>query len=302
MSQREKRRWPFEAAPHQVAPLLLYRVTARSASRNRRHTHPTDSSSPQSERKSRDFSGSNPFLDAVSIFVVGSPVRLAAAMARVRPAAPRTSASGLATFFRRAMYSARLVELVPSRMWAGLVQPAKSHWWQIAASSAPDHPAAGSHHGQLIGEEVCGDGAAPDWAGKARSAGTIRDLLTTPRQSIPNTSHVRACCASPRTARRRLGRRDMTANASRNTDGPRLTDQNEVSPLNRARQGHRDRTGDPPAGRPWRLPHLDRPNHPGEIMLSVIRRSHGPAARRPGLAAVPVASALNLPANKQPRV
>ena len=44
--------------------------------------------------------------------------------------------------------------------------------------------------GQLIGEEVCGDGAAPDWAGKARSAGTIRDLLTT-----PNPYPTQAMCA-----------------------------------------------------------------------------------------------------------
>src|SRR5258705_12293198 len=40
------------------------------------------------------------------------PVRMAAATARVRPAAPRTSANGLARFLRRAKYSHRLVALI----------------------------------------------------------------------------------------------------------------------------------------------------------------------------------------------
>jgi len=53
---------------------------------------------------------------------------MASAMARARSAAPRTSATWPATLLRRAKYSALLVALVPGRMWAGLMQPAKSHW------------------------------------------------------------------------------------------------------------------------------------------------------------------------------
>jgi hypothetical protein len=51
---------------------------------------------------------------------------MAAAMARVLPAAPRTSASGPAGSLFRAKYSALSVALVPNRMCAGVVQPAKS--------------------------------------------------------------------------------------------------------------------------------------------------------------------------------
>ena len=71
------------------------------------------------------------------------PARTAAAMARVRPAAPRTSASGLARLRLRVRYSLRLVALVPSRMCVGLVQPAKLHWSEITASSVLDHPSRG---------------------------------------------------------------------------------------------------------------------------------------------------------------
>ena len=53
---------------------------------------------------------------------------MTAAMARVRPAAPRTSASGPMGLLLRARYSTLLVAWVPKRRWFGLVQPAKSHW------------------------------------------------------------------------------------------------------------------------------------------------------------------------------
>jgi hypothetical protein len=54
------------------------------------------------------------------------PVRIAAAIARVRPAGPRTSANGLTRLRRRKWYPVRLT-LVPNRMCAGLTQPAKSN-------------------------------------------------------------------------------------------------------------------------------------------------------------------------------
>jgi len=72
-----------------------------------------------------------------------SPVRMTAATARMRPAGPRTSARGLVRLRRRRLYSVRSSALVPNRMCAGLVQPAKSDWWHSTVSSAPDHPSRG---------------------------------------------------------------------------------------------------------------------------------------------------------------
>ncbi|WP_411194418.1 hypothetical protein [Rhodococcus erythropolis] len=50
---------------------------------------------------------------------------------------------GPAMLRRRRSYSLRLVLFVPNSRCTGLVQPAKSHWWQSTASSALDHPNRG---------------------------------------------------------------------------------------------------------------------------------------------------------------
>jgi hypothetical protein len=93
--------------------------------------------------KSRDFSGSNPFLDADSIFVVGQPrshgcgdgARATGGAADIGQWAGHVL-SGCDVFG-----SVDRVSTQPHV--GGLVQPAKSHWWQITASSAPDHPSRG---------------------------------------------------------------------------------------------------------------------------------------------------------------
>jgi len=72
-----------------------------------------------------------------------SPVRTAAAKARVRPAAPRKSASGPpGSRFWRA-HSARLSAVVPRRRWAWFVRPRESQLWQRTGSSAPDQLSRG---------------------------------------------------------------------------------------------------------------------------------------------------------------
>ena len=92
---------------------------------------PTGSSSPQSERKARDFAGPYPFLDAVR-------------QPRSDGCGDGAGASGDTMLFRRAMYSARVAGVsYPAACGQGSCSRRKSHWWQITVSSAPDHPGRG---------------------------------------------------------------------------------------------------------------------------------------------------------------
>ena len=98
---------------------------------------PTGSSSPQSERKARDFAGPYPFLDAVR-------------QPRSDGCGDGAGASGDTMLFRRAMYSARVAGVsYPAACGQGSCSRRKSHWWQTRRPRRRTTPAAGSHRGPV---------------------------------------------------------------------------------------------------------------------------------------------------------
>jgi hypothetical protein len=121
---------------------------------------------------SHSFGFADPYLNMlVASSRLARPARMAAAIARVRPAAPRTSASGLATFSSpRQEFNA--VDGVG----------AESHVRGVGAPGevalVRDHgvlgagPAEARDHavGQLIGEKVRGNSATPGWPRQAGDA------------------------------------------------------------------------------------------------------------------------------------
>ena len=141
------------------------------------------------------------------------PAWMAAAMARVRPAAPRTSASGLAGSLRRAKYSALLAALVPNhaRGWCSRRNRSGDKSRHPRAQTTPVEGSLHGPVGRRTGEPrrcrvVRGREDLP--------RETIRDLSTTPHQSMASTNQLPACSAWLQSAPPRLDRQARTASAA----------------------------------------------------------------------------------------
>ena len=183
---------------------------------------------PEGEGKARGFGTRIRLSMLAPSSWLARPARTAAAMARVRPAAPRTSASGLARFLRR----------VSTQTVGGVA--AQSHVCGVGAPGevalVTDHGVLGAgppqprDHtvGELVGEKMSGDGPAPCWSGQA--CGPERPVSRRGHPADPDPAQI---VGAPIAFRFEAGYDFWVVEpgppaALRNADGLRLTDQDEL--------------------------------------------------------------------------